>query len=84
MEVNFKNAARRLTGLSMLKTLIDFVKLQGNFEVYQKYIDMAMSGLCSSLHGDSLFHYLDGVRGCGNFMEIQLRETFFALISTVM
>jgi hypothetical protein len=85
VELNFTNAARRLAGLSLLENLLRFLLSLGGSTVDQ-YVSLVICYLCQSLQKspDRLFHYLDGVAGCGNFLENQLRQTFFALLEQLL
>lgn len=84
VELNFTNAARRLAGLSLLESLLRFVLSLGGD--HEQSVSLVIGILCQSLQTspDRLFHYLDGVAGCGNFLENQLRETFFALLEQLL
>ena len=86
VETNFLNAARRLAGLCLLNKFIKFVTSLGQASKMNSLVSDAMYSLCSSLQtsNDKLFHYLDGVSGCGIRMETQLRVTFFEIIDSLL
>jgi len=53
---------------------------------FKRYVSLLNCYFCQSLQTspDRLFHYLDGVAGCGNFLENQLRLTFFGLLEKLL
>jgi len=74
VKFNMENACRRLAGLRFIDSVL-------KVDMDKKSLFEVISWMCT-LQPDStsLFHYLDGVKGCGHVLEEQLRTVFFDIL----
>lgn len=79
MESVFVNAARKMTGLSILQRIF-------GLSLTSQQLDDLVSWFCSSLRGGKniINHYLDGISGCGNDMEKWVAKEFFGIMKSLL